>query len=153
MQKQHGTKAVYKKASKCQIFLQFFLHCHNRSVFFFKCSTLSNCRDHNFKLNMPNKPRWVGFVGLPLLLLSSPHFSPTSPTLPPPPQLCFASDLPLLTFPPPFWEAGPDAFPALRMSSLPLSPLTFGGAFPAPIFPPSFPKYMFVCLLLIPSPL
>lgn len=120
---------------------------------FFKGSTLSNCRHHNFKLNMPYKPRWVGLVGLLLLLLSGPQFSPAPrpPPHPPPPNSVLLRDLPLLTFPPPFGEAGPAAFPSLRMPSLPLSPLTFGGAFLAPIVLPSFTEYMFVCLLFTPS--
>lgn len=63
MQKKNfGTKAVLKKAFECQIFLGFFLPCHNGNTFLFNCSTFNNCRDHSFKLNIPNTSRWLLFA-------------------------------------------------------------------------------------------
>lgn len=117
---------------------------------FFKCSTFGNCRDHNFKLNMPNKPWWVWlaccyyFCLAPILV---PHPPPT-----PTPTLCRLETY--LCWPFPSFGGGwfccrPCTENVLSSTVTPTS----AGACLVPLFPPSFAEYMFVCLLFTHSPL
>lgn len=79
----------YFSSSSCPVTIEVFS--------FFKCSTFSDCRDHNFKLNMPNKPWWVWFAVH--------YYFCLAPILVPPPtpyphsNSVSLRDLPLLTFP------------------------------------------------------
>ena len=78
-------RQFYKKEFECQIRLRLFLPCHNETAFLFSCSIFSNCRDHNFKLNICNKSWQVGFAGFLLPIRSAP----------PLPHLCLAHKLTL----------------------------------------------------------
>lgn len=132
-------RQFYKKEFKCQIRLGFFLPCHNETAFLSSCSIFSNCRDHNFKLNIFNKSWQVWFPGFLLPIRSAP----------PLPHLCLVHKL---TFADPpslsCWGAILASVPALEtfFSQLP-SPDQQGHAWCS-----HFPHLLSVCLSVIVSP-
>lgn len=84
---QKGFFIFLLKAFKCPMCLGFFLPCHSGTAFLFNCSIFSNCRDHNFKLNISNVSWRVSCAGFSL-----PWFSnPIPPSTPSPPPTLFGS--------------------------------------------------------------